>query len=87
MTGLPASVDCDILEGRTVLAVKTIRESRGWSLREAIDLCHQRYEELHPEPDSARETDGLRVLRFERDGSLVVFAGLQGGAAANHADP
>lgn len=77
MAELPESVDRDILEGRTILAVKTIRESQGCSLREAIDLYHQRYGELHPEPDSAQEAAWPRVLRFERDGSLVVFEELQ----------
>ncbi|KOX00732.1 hypothetical protein ADK65_13985 [Streptomyces sp. NRRL B-1140] len=78
MAELPESVDRDILEGRTILAVKTIREVRGCSLREAVDLYHQRYGELHAEPDPAerspsRETPRPRVLRLEPDGSLAVF--------------
>ncbi|MEU2282149.1 hypothetical protein ABZ614_09470 [Streptomyces sp. NPDC013178] len=79
MAELPESVDRDILEGRTILAVKTIREAQGCSLREAVDLYHQRYGELHPEPEPAEEAPRPRVLRFERDGSLVVFEGLQDG--------
>ncbi|GGW59136.1 hypothetical protein GCM10010503_40400 [Streptomyces lucensis JCM 4490] len=79
MAELPESVDRDIREGRAVLAVKAIRETQGCSLREAVDLYHQRYGELHPEPDPAREAPRPRVLRFERDGSLVVFEGVQGG--------
>jgi hypothetical protein len=76
---LPESVDRDILEGRTILAVKAIREAQGCPLREAVDLYHQRYGELRPEPDSAQEAPRPRVLRFERDGSLVVLEGLQDG--------
>ena len=79
MAELPESVDRDILEGRTILAVKTIREAQGCSLGEAVDLYHQRYGELHPEPDSAQEAPRPQVLRFERDGSLVVFEGSQDG--------
>ncbi|WP_425245346.1 hypothetical protein [Streptomyces sp. NEAU-NA10] len=79
MAELPESVDRDILEGRTILAVKTIREAQGCSLREAVDLYHQRYGELHPEPEPAEEAPRPRVLRFERDGSLAVFEGLQDG--------
>ncbi|MFJ5775892.1 hypothetical protein [Streptomyces sp. NPDC093094] len=79
MAELPESVDRDIREGRTILAVQAIRKARGCPLREAVDLYHQRYGELHPEPDSAREAPRPRVLRFERDGSLVVFEGLQDG--------
>ncbi|MGX5182584.1 hypothetical protein ACWKT5_07105 [Streptomyces avermitilis] len=79
MAELPESVDRDILEGRTILAVKTIRETQGCSLHQAVDLYHQRYRELHPEPDSARENPRPRVLRFERDGSLVVLEGPQDG--------
>jgi hypothetical protein len=74
---LPESVDREILEGRTILAIQTIRESQGCSLRDAIDLYHQRYAQLHPESDSAQGAAGPRVLRFERDGSLVVLEGLQ----------
>ncbi|MEU3612903.1 hypothetical protein ABZ725_11420 [Streptomyces sp. NPDC006872] len=77
MAELPESVDRYILEGRTILAVKAIREAQGCPLREAVDLYHQRYGELHPEPDSAQKAPRPRVLRFERDGSLVVFDGLQ----------
>ncbi|RPF36617.1 hypothetical protein [Streptomyces sp. TLI_185] len=79
MTELPESVDRDILAGRTILAVKTIREAQGCSLDQAVDLYHQRYGELHPEPDSAREIPRPRVLRFERDGTLVVLEGLEDG--------
>lgn len=73
---LPESVDRDILEGRTILAVKAIRDAQGCQLHEAVDLYHQRYRELHPEPESAQEASRPRVLRFEWDGSLVVFEGL-----------
>lgn len=76
---LPESVDRDILEGRTILAVKAIREAQECPLREAVDLYHQRYGELHPEPVSAQEAPRPRVLRFEQDGSLVVLEGLQDG--------
>ncbi|MDT0572404.1 hypothetical protein RM704_33935 [Streptomyces sp. DSM 3412] len=79
MAELPESVDRDILEGRTILAVEAIREAQGCPLREAVDLYHQRYGELHPGPDSAQEAPRSRVLRFERDGSLVVFEGLRDG--------
>ena len=78
MAELPESVDRDIVEGRTILAVKTIRESQGCSLHEAVDLYAQRYRELHPEPDAAsEEPPAPRVIRFEPDGSLTVFEGLQ----------
>ncbi|MEV5435147.1 hypothetical protein AB0K80_03790 [Streptomyces sp. NPDC052682] len=79
MAELPESVDRDILEGRTILAVKTIREAQGCSLREAVDLYHQRYEELQAESEPAQEAARPRVLRFERDGSLVVCEGWQDG--------
>ncbi|MFJ8083384.1 hypothetical protein ACIQ6Y_22600 [Streptomyces sp. NPDC096205] len=79
MAELPERVDRDILEGRAILAVKTIREAQGCSLREAVDLYHQRYGELRPEPESSQEAPRPRVLRFERDGSLVVLEGLQDG--------
>jgi hypothetical protein len=76
---LPESVDRDILAGRTILAVKAIREAQGCSLHEAVDLYHRRYGELHPEPASAQEVPRPRVLRFERDGTLVVREGPQEG--------
>ncbi|MGW7203035.1 hypothetical protein [Streptomyces sp. NPDC054837] len=79
MAELPESVDRDILDGRAILAVKAIRDAQGCQLREAVDLYHRRYRELHPEPDSAQDASRPRVLRFERDGSLVVFEGLQEG--------
>ncbi|MGC0331117.1 hypothetical protein RKD23_004107 [Streptomyces sp. SAI-170] len=79
MAELPERVDRDILEGRAILAVQTIREARGCSLREAVDLYHQRYGELRPEPEPSPEAPRPRVLRFERDGSLVVLEGLQDG--------
>ncbi|MFF5840031.1 hypothetical protein ACIP25_03705 [Streptomyces massasporeus] len=79
MAELPESVDRDILEGRSILAVKTIREAGGCSLHQAVDFYHQRYGELHPQPDAARETPRPRLLRFEQDGSLVVLEGLQDG--------
>ena len=76
MADLPESVDRDILEGRTILALKRIREATGCSLREAVDLYAQRYGELHPQPDNAREGPSRpRVLRFEKDGSLHVVEG------------
>ena len=81
---LPESVDRDILEGRAILAVKTIRETQGCSLREAVALYHQRYGELHPEPEPAREASRPRALRFEGDGSLVVFEGRQDSATRGH---
>ncbi|MGQ4383064.1 hypothetical protein [Streptomyces sp. SAS_270] len=79
MAELPESVDRDILEGRTILAVKKIREAQGCSLHQAVDLYHQRYGELHPEPVSVQEAPRPRVLRFERDGTLVVLEGLKDG--------
>ncbi|MFF8861436.1 hypothetical protein ACF08B_05225 [Streptomyces sp. NPDC015139] len=79
MAELPESVDRAILEGCTILAVKAIREAQGCPLREAVDLYHQRYQELHPEPISSQEAPRPRVLRFEQDGSLVVLEGLQDG--------
>lgn len=79
MEELPESVDRDILEGRTIPAVKTIRDAQGCSLHQAVDLYHQRYAELHPEPASSREVPRPRVLRFERDGTLVVLEGMQDG--------
>ncbi|MER5834847.1 hypothetical protein ABT116_29415 [Streptomyces sp. NPDC002130] len=79
MPELPESLDRNILEGRTILAVKAIREAQGCSLREAVDLYHQLYGELHPEPEAAQEAPRPRALRFERDGSLVEFEGLQDG--------
>ena len=79
MAELPESVDRDLLEGRTILAVKAIREAQGCPLREAVDLYHQRYRELHPEPDPAQEAPGPRVPRSERDGSLASFEELQDG--------
>ncbi|NUS12597.1 MAG: hypothetical protein HOY69_14560 [Streptomyces sp.] len=73
MAELPESVDRDILEGRPIHAVKTIRESQGCSLPEAVDLYARRCAELRPEPDAAAgERPGPRVLRFEPDGSLHV---------------
>ena len=79
MAELPAGVDRHILEGRAILAVKAIREAQRCSLREAVDLYHQRYGELHLEPVSAQEAPLPRVLRFEQDGSLVVLEGRQDG--------
>ncbi|MEU5073569.1 hypothetical protein AB0G76_18685 [Streptomyces asoensis] len=72
MAELPEIVDQHILEGRTILAVKTIRDAQECPLDEAIHLYHQRYEELHPEPDTAQKCPGPRILRFEADGSLTV---------------
>ncbi|TXS37187.1 hypothetical protein [Streptomyces sp. OR43] len=46
MTELPASVDRDILDHRTILAIKTIREAMGCTIHEAIDVFAVRYEEL-----------------------------------------
>ncbi|MEU9100865.1 hypothetical protein [Streptomyces sp. NPDC048361] len=75
---LPELPDSDILAGRTILAVKAIRDARGCSLHEAVDLFAQRHAELHPNPEPnpkqepGREAPRPRVLRFERDGSLVV---------------
>ncbi|MEU5276182.1 hypothetical protein AB0G87_07205 [Streptomyces asoensis] len=73
MAELPEIVDRYILEGRTILAVKTIREARECPLGEAVALYHRRYKELHPDPPPTRRTPGPRVLRFDRNGSLVVF--------------
>ncbi|MBK3629186.1 hypothetical protein JHN59_31075 [Streptomyces sp. MBT49] len=73
MAELPEIVDRHILEGRAILAVKEIREARKCPLAEAVDLYRRRYEELHPEPPPARKSPGPRVLRFDRNGSLVVF--------------
>ncbi|MFF4607689.1 hypothetical protein ACFY12_33750 [Streptomyces sp. NPDC001339] len=46
MEQLPENVDLDILENRTILALKAIRESLGCTLHEAVDVYAQRYEEL-----------------------------------------
>ncbi|MFK0290721.1 hypothetical protein ACIQU6_09610 [Streptomyces sp. NPDC090442] len=46
MEQLPENVDREILEDRTILALKTIRESLGCTLHEAVDVYAQRYEEL-----------------------------------------
>ncbi|MGW4562318.1 hypothetical protein ACWEN3_07885 [Streptomyces sp. NPDC004561] len=46
MTALPASVDRDILDHRILFAVRTIRETLGCTIHEAIDVFAVRYEEL-----------------------------------------
>ncbi|MFB7245635.1 hypothetical protein CW362_09765 [Streptomyces populi] len=46
MTTLPTSVDHDILDRRIVFAIKTIRETLGCTIHEAIDVFVVRYEEL-----------------------------------------
>ncbi|WP_370075910.1 hypothetical protein [Streptacidiphilus sp. MAP12-16] len=78
MEELPESVDRDILEKRTISALRTIRESQGCSLHEALDLLQERFQELQPElTDRVSEAARCsRVLRFEPDGSLVVIDGL-----------
>ncbi|MFC5034908.1 hypothetical protein G3I60_10705 [Streptomyces sp. SID13666] len=44
--GLPESVDHDIAEGRTIVAIKGICDSLGCSIREAVDIYAARHEEL-----------------------------------------
>ncbi|MFE3525639.1 hypothetical protein ACFXOD_29255 [Streptomyces sp. NPDC059161] len=46
MEQLPESVDRDILEERISFALKTIRETQGCTLHQALDVFAQRYEEL-----------------------------------------
>ncbi|MFE2567303.1 hypothetical protein [Streptomyces mirabilis] len=46
MTALPTSLDRDILDRRIVFALKTIRETLGCTIHEAIDVFAARYEEL-----------------------------------------
>jgi hypothetical protein len=46
MSGLPESVDQDILEQRIISALKTIRDTTGCSIHQAIDIFAVRYEEL-----------------------------------------
>ena len=46
MTALPTSVDRDILDRRIVFALKTISETLGCTIHEAIDVFAARYEEL-----------------------------------------
>ena len=46
MTALPASVDRDILDHRIIVAIMAIRETRGCTIHEAIDVFAARYEEL-----------------------------------------
>jgi hypothetical protein len=46
MSGLPERVDRDILDKRIIFALKTIRETLGCSLHEALDVFVTRYEEL-----------------------------------------
>ncbi|MFJ9148492.1 hypothetical protein ACIRP7_10510 [Streptomyces sp. NPDC102270] len=46
MTALPASVDRDILDHRIIVAITAIRETRGCTIHEAIDVFAARYEEL-----------------------------------------
>lgn len=56
--GLPESVDHDIVEGRTIIAIKTIRDTLGCSIHEAVDIYAARYEELRrdrPEGRPVRE--------------------------------
>ncbi|MFI8186147.1 hypothetical protein OG539_41185 [Actinacidiphila glaucinigra] len=46
MTGLPASVDRDILDHRIMFAIRAIREATGCTIHEAIDVVAVRHEEL-----------------------------------------
>lgn len=46
MTELPESVDRDILDHRILFALRTIRDTLGCSIPEAIDVFAARYEEL-----------------------------------------
>ncbi|MGV4926612.1 hypothetical protein K2224_34010 (plasmid) [Streptomyces sp. BHT-5-2] len=60
MEQLSGNVDRDILEDRTILAIKAIRESFGCTLREAVDVYAQRYEELRRDCP-----DGFHLSRAE----------------------
>ena len=46
MEQMPESVDRDILEHRIIPALRTIRETLGCTLHQALDVFAQRYEEL-----------------------------------------
>ncbi|GAA2305793.1 hypothetical protein OKJ48_43365 [Streptomyces kunmingensis] len=46
MTALPTSVDRDILDHRIMFALRTIRETSGCTIHEAIDAFAVRYDEL-----------------------------------------
>jgi hypothetical protein len=46
MEQLPESVDRDILENRIIPALRTIRDTLGCTLHQALDVFAQRYEEL-----------------------------------------
>ncbi len=76
MTELPESVDRDILDSHMIHALRTIRESQGCSLHEALDLLQERCQVLRPEPPNRVSEDRSRVLRFEPDGSLMVIEDL-----------
>ncbi|MDH6129959.1 hypothetical protein [Kitasatospora sp. GP82] len=43
---LPAGVDDDIVAGRIIHALKTIRDARGYSIPQALDVFADRYELL-----------------------------------------
>ncbi|MBY8882911.1 hypothetical protein [Actinacidiphila acidipaludis] len=68
---LPVGVDEDILAGRAIHTIASIREARGCTLPEAIALFHQRAAELSP-LGKVSAAQGPFVLRIEPDGSLVV---------------
>ena len=46
MSGMPESVDHDILAQRITSALKTIRDTTGCSIHQATDMFAVRYEEL-----------------------------------------
>ncbi|QIY96005.1 hypothetical protein HEP87_20710 [Streptomyces sp. S1D4-11] len=46
MTALPAGVDRDIFDHRVLFAIKTIRDTLGCTIHEAIDVFAVRHEEL-----------------------------------------
>lgn len=46
MEQLPENVDHDILEHRIISALKAIRDTSDCTLREALDVFAERYEEL-----------------------------------------
>lgn len=46
VTALPTSVDRDILDRRIILAIRTICETLGCTIHEAIDVFVVRYDEL-----------------------------------------
>ncbi|MEU9623860.1 hypothetical protein [Streptomyces sp. NPDC048155] len=46
MEDLSESVDRDILDHRTILAIKAIRDASGCTVHEALDVFARRHEEL-----------------------------------------